>query len=24
LIKDLDFYQTKNQHKLDIFLKKCV
>jgi hypothetical protein len=24
LIKDLDFYQTKNQHKLDIFLRKCV
>jgi hypothetical protein len=24
LIKDLDFYQTKNQHELDIFLRKCV
>jgi hypothetical protein len=24
LIKDLDFYQTKNQHELDIFLKKYV
>jgi hypothetical protein len=24
LIKDFDFYQTKNQHEFDIFLKKCV
>jgi hypothetical protein len=24
LIKDFDFYQTKNQHELNIFLKKCV
>ncbi len=24
LIKDLDFYQIKNQHELNIFFKKCV